>query len=121
MIPPNAAQIAANPPRFVDELRVRVDPIKAQDADALMRFDFVDGTKTSVALHLRRGVAQFVAAPASYAQKADYVLRLDAATFAALFLNKQGLSELVDSGKIEITGSKEGASAFLALFDPYKI
>jgi alkyl sulfatase BDS1-like metallo-beta-lactamase superfamily hydrolase len=121
VIPPNAAQITANPPRFVDELRVRVDPVKAQDTDAVMRFDFVDGTQSSVALHVRRGVAQFVAAPATYSQKADYVLRLDAATFAALFLNKQGLSELQGSGKVELTGDEKGASAFLALFDPYKV
>ncbi|EJN26867.1 alkyl sulfatase-like hydrolase [Pseudomonas sp. GM78] len=121
VIPPNPAQIAGNPARFVDELRVRVDPIKAQDTDAVMRFDFVDGTQSSVALHLRRGVAQFVAAPATYSQKADYVLRLDSATFAALFLNKQGLAELLGSGKVELTGDEKGASTFLALFDLYKV
>jgi alkyl sulfatase BDS1-like metallo-beta-lactamase superfamily hydrolase len=121
VIPPNAAQIAGNPPRFVDELRVRIDPIKAQDTDAVMRFDFVDGTQPSVALHVRRGVAQFVATPANYAHKADYVLRLNAETFAALFLNKQALAELLAGNKVELTGDRAQASAFLALFDPYSI
>jgi alkyl sulfatase BDS1-like metallo-beta-lactamase superfamily hydrolase len=121
VIPPNAAQIAANPARFVDEWRVRVDPVKAQDTDAVMRFDFIDGTQSSAALHVRRGVAQFVATPANYSQKVDYVLRLDSATFAALFLNKQGLAELLGSGKIELTGDEAGASAFLAMFDPYTV
>ncbi|MDD2058520.1 MBL fold metallo-hydrolase [Pseudomonas sp. GD03860] len=121
VIPPNPAQIAANPVRFVDELRVRVDPIKAQDTDALMRFDFIDASKPSAALHLRRGVALFIEQPAQYRRPADFVLRLDAASFTALFLNKQSLGELLDSGKVELSGDKAAATAFLALFDPYKV
>lgn len=119
VIPPNAAQIAGNPARFVDELRVRVDPLKAQDTEAMMRFDFVDASQPSVALQVRRGVAKFVPQPASYASKADYVLRLDSATFAELFLNKQTLADLLKNDKVQLKGDQAGASSFLALFDPY--
>ncbi|MFM0315204.1 alkyl sulfatase dimerization domain-containing protein [Paraburkholderia nemoris] len=117
VVPPTPQQIAANPTTFVNQMRVRVDPVKAQDTDAVMRFDFTDGTRQSVALHLRRGVTEFVERPDRHYRQADIVLTLDARCFAALFLSSESLEALVDRQAVVITGDKAGASAFLALFD----
>jgi len=121
LVPPSVQQIGADPARFVNELRVRVDPIKAQDTDLLMRFDFTDGGHPSVALHVRGGVAHFIDRPAAYAGRADYALTLDGASYAALFLNRQSLAELLESGKVRLAGDQAGAAAFLALFDPFAV
>jgi alkyl sulfatase BDS1-like metallo-beta-lactamase superfamily hydrolase len=120
VVSPRIEKILANPANFVNQHRVRIDPIKAQDTDAMMRFDFTDGSKKSVALHARHGVAEFVEHPDSYGRKADYVLNLDGKSYAALFLNQKTLDELVKQGAVKLSGDKAGASAFLDLFDSLK-
>ncbi|MGF6778666.1 alkyl sulfatase dimerization domain-containing protein [Paraburkholderia sp. GAS334] len=120
VVPPTPQQVGADPVTFVNQLRVRVDPVKAQDTDGVMRFDFSDGARKSVALHLRRGVVEFVEQPAHHYRQADFVLQLDGQAFAALFLGLDSLEALVDRRAALLTGDKASASAFLALFDPLR-
>lgn len=120
VVPPTPQQICADPVTFVDQLRVRVDPVKAQDTDAVMRFDFTDGARKSAALHLRRGVVEFIEQPQRHYRQADFVLELDAQAFAALFLGLESLEGLVVRQALRLTGDQFEASAFLALFDPLR-
>jgi alkyl sulfatase BDS1-like metallo-beta-lactamase superfamily hydrolase len=120
VVPPTPQQISADPVTFVNQLRVRVDPIKTQDTDAVMRFDFSDGSRKSVALHLRRGVVEFIEQPAQHDRQADFALALDGQAFAALFLGLESLDALVDRRAVLLTGDKSGASVFLASFDPLR-
>ncbi len=117
VILPPAAQVSATPATFVDHMRVRVDPIRAQETDAVMRFDFTDGARQSVALHLRRGVAEFLDSPEQHYRKADFVLTLDGAAFAQLYLGRESLASLLERKAVQLEGGRDGALAFLALFD----
>jgi len=49
LIPPPPAQISASPATFVDYFRVRIDPLKSDETDSFIRFDFTDGI--SAGLH----------------------------------------------------------------------
>lgn len=117
LIPPPTAQVAATPAIYVDHLRVRIDPIRAQDTDAVMRFDFTDGAKDSVALHLRRGVAEFIEAPAQHYRQADFVVTLSGQAFAQIFLGRESLDALLGRQAVVLDGDTCEASAFLAMFD----
>lgn len=117
VLQPSLQQVCANPATFVDHLRVRVDPVKAQETDAVMRFDFTDGAQASVALHLRRGVVGFVADPARYGHRADYLLTLDSQAFYPLFTGQESLDALLRRNAVHLAGDETGACAFLAMFD----
>jgi alkyl sulfatase BDS1-like metallo-beta-lactamase superfamily hydrolase len=117
IVPPTAQQVSADPATFVNQWRVRIDPGRAQDTDAVLRFDFSDGARRSVALHVRRGVVEFVEQPAHHYRQADYVLALDAQSFAALYLGLETLDELIARQAVLLGGDQAGASALLALFD----
>jgi Putative neutral zinc metallopeptidase len=55
-VAPAVEQIKASEPgTFVNYHRARIDPIKAQNTDAMIRFEFTDASNKPVALHVRRG------------------------------------------------------------------
>lgn len=115
---PTPQQICVDPIRFVAEMRVRIDPMRAQDVDQVMRFDFTDQPGKSAALHVRRGVVEFVGSPADHYRVADFALALDGAGFAALFLNQESLASLLKRGAVAVSGDAGGACLLLDLFDP---
>ena len=120
LVPPSAEVIAQSPDTFVDFFRVRVDPKKAQDTDKVVEFAFTDKDKGKVALHVRRGVVEFVPKPSEYYKKADYVLQLDSKTWADLYLSSIDLNKAIGSGTVKLTtgGPKEVAAVF-DLFDKF--
>jgi hypothetical protein len=64
LVPPTVEQIkAADPGEFVNRHRVRIDPVKAKDTVAMVRFEFTDAKNEAVALHVRRGVVEYVENP----------------------------------------------------------
>jgi len=117
VVPPSPQQVCAEPARFVEYWRVRIDPIRSQDAEAVLRFDFTDGDRLSVALHLRRGVVEYVERPAEHHRPADLVLSLSARAFTALYLGESSLDALLDDGRVRLSGSRDDASTFLSYFD----
>ncbi|AET94378.1 Alkyl sulfatase (plasmid) [Burkholderia sp. YI23] len=117
LVPPSKRQIAADPATYVDHLRVRVNPLQAQHIDAIMRFDFIDGARPSVALHVRRGVAEFIARPHELSRHADFILTLDGKTFAQLFVSPSSLQTLLNEEALRLTGDASAACAVLATFD----
>jgi alkyl sulfatase BDS1-like metallo-beta-lactamase superfamily hydrolase len=48
------------PERSVDYFRVRIDPEKSGTTDKVVRFEFTDGNKPVVGLHIRRAVAEYL-------------------------------------------------------------
>ncbi len=65
LIPPTPEVIAQSPASFVDYFRVRIDPKKAQDTDKVVELVFTDKGNQAVALHVRRGVAEYIPVPAT--------------------------------------------------------
>ena len=118
VIPPAPETIAAFPDAFVDYFRVRIDPVKSGDTDRVLRFDFQDGT--SVGLHVRRAVAEFIDDPDSYPRKPDIVLQLSGEAWAGVYLSASPIDELIEDGQINVTtGDATEAARVLNVFDRY--
>lgn len=117
LIPPPPAQISASPVTFVDYFRVRIDPLKSDETDSFVRFDFADGT--SAGLHIRRAIAEFVAEPNKYLRKADLTLAMSGETWAKLYLSQSTPEDLIKSEDIKITGDSAEAARLINLFDRY--
>jgi len=103
----------------VDFFRVRIDSRKSQDTDKVVAFAFTDKGNRAVALHVRRGVVEYVPVPADYYREADFVLKLDSETWAALYLSALGLDEAIESGKVRLIGDRDEMVAIFNLFDKF--
>jgi alkyl sulfatase BDS1-like metallo-beta-lactamase superfamily hydrolase len=118
LVPPNAAVIAANPTAFVNYFRVRIDPQKAEQTDKMIAFTFGDKT---VALDIRRGIAEYVDDLAKYYRKPNFTLAMDGTAWAKLYLNQTDLAQSLNSAEVKITqGDQSGAAAILDLFDKFQ-
>ena len=118
LIPPPPEVVAATPARFVDYFRVRLDPVKSDATNSLIRFDFADGSKAG--LHVRRAVAEFVPEPGSYQRNPDVTLAMSGQTWARLYLSQARPDELIKNGDIEVVGNATEAARLLDLFDRYR-
>jgi alkyl sulfatase BDS1-like metallo-beta-lactamase superfamily hydrolase len=117
LVPPHPAIIAARPATFVNYHRVRIDPKKAENVDKVLAFDFGDKT---VALHIRRGIAEFVPDPAKYYRKSDITLAMGGDEWAKLYLDQTDLKATIGAGKTKVTqGTAEEAIRLLDLFDRF--
>jgi len=120
LVPPSAEVISQSPEAFVDFFRVRIDPEKAQDTDMVVEFVFTDKGNQAVALHVRRGVVEYIPVPADYYRKSDAILQLDSATWAALYLSQTDLERALADGKARLTqGSPQELAKVWALFDKF--
>jgi alkyl sulfatase BDS1-like metallo-beta-lactamase superfamily hydrolase len=118
VVPPAPETIAAFPATFVDYYRVRIDPLKSDKTDSVLRFDFPDGT--SAGLHVRRAVAEFIEEPDSYPRKADIVLKLTPEAWAKVYLSAAPIDDLIEGGEITVTtGDAAEAARVLNVFDRY--
>jgi linear primary-alkylsulfatase len=86
LIPPSSAIIAAAPATFVNYHRVRIDPKKAETVDKVLAITFGDKT---VALHVRRVIAEFVPDLGKYYRKSDITLAMGGAQWAVTIGNAQ--------------------------------
>jgi len=118
LIPPPTQIIAGSPSTFVDYYRVRIDPRKAEDVDKVVTFTFGD---TTVGLHVRRGVAEFLPEPAKYFRPADLALSMDGPAWARLYVNQSELGAEIKAGNVRIThGDAATAEQVMGLFDRFE-
>jgi alkyl sulfatase BDS1-like metallo-beta-lactamase superfamily hydrolase len=103
------------PQMLISQYKVRIDPIKAEDTDFMLNF-VVDG-KTTLGLHCRHGVVEYVADVNVYEQKADATLILSAASLMDLFMNVKPVSEILSGNGTTVEGDKGKVVQFLSLFD----
>lgn len=116
LLPPSPKVIASRPTTFVDYLRVRIDPRRAEPYDQVIAFDFPGQPR--VALHVRNGIAEFVEAPAQHYRPADIVLQLSGETWARLFLDPGQLAAAIRQGEVKVSqGDAQQAEVLLGLFD----
>lgn len=106
-VAPTVEQIKASEPgTFVNDHRVRIDPIKAQNTDAMIRFKFTDASNKPVALHVRRGVVEYIEDPDRYFRKPDFTIALTRETCAKLYLSEATVQQLVPNGEAKVTGQR---------------
>ena len=117
LIPPSPEVIAASPADFVDYFRVRIDPSKSGETDKFIRFNFPDGV--SAGLHIRRAVAEFIAAPDEHLRKSDITLMMSGKTWASLYLSQKTPQELIESEDLKVIGSAAEAARLINLFDRF--
>jgi alkyl sulfatase BDS1-like metallo-beta-lactamase superfamily hydrolase len=115
LIPPQPEMIVADPARYVEYFRVRIDPAKSAEVSSFVRFDFADSG--SVGLDVRRAVAEFVPDPDEYTTPPDIILRMSGDTWADLYLSRIAPEALIETGAIEVTGDATEAARILNLFD----
>ncbi len=121
LVPPSPEIIAQSPETFVDFFRVRIDPKKAQDTDAVVEFVFTDKGNHSVALHVRQGVVEYVPVPSDYYREADAILQLDSATWAGMYLSQIDVEQGLKDGKLRLQkGDRQKLAALWALFDKFQ-
>ena len=120
LIPPGAEIIAGSPETFVDYFRVRIDPKKSENTDKVVEFVFTDKGNLAVALHVRRGIAEFIPVPADYLKKSDFVLQMDSETWVELYLSSVSLKDAIDSGKVKLSGNKKEMIKIFEMFDKFK-
>ncbi|MFT3812164.1 MAG: alkyl sulfatase dimerization domain-containing protein [Acidovorax sp.] len=114
-VPPAPGLVEADPARYVDLFRVRIDPRRGESVDTVLTFQF--GNKV-VGLHVRNGIAEFLPEPSRHVRQADIALAVDAAAWAQLYVNPADFAALVQSGRVLVTqGRLEDAAAVFALFD----
>jgi alkyl sulfatase BDS1-like metallo-beta-lactamase superfamily hydrolase len=117
-MPPLRTWVEADPGRYVDAYRVRVSPERARETDALLELHFGDDAGT-FALHVRRGVVDFVATADDYARAPDVRVELTPALWARVFDDEVDPAEAVRDGRIRVlAGSAERAAEIFSLFDP---
>lgn len=120
LIPPGAEIIAGSPETFVDYFRVRIDPKKSENIDKVVEFVFTDKGNHAVALHVRRGIAEYIPVPADYLKTSDFVLQMDSETLVGLYLSAVSLEDAVDSGKVKLKGDKGEMVKIFDMFDKFK-
>jgi len=115
---PSPEIIAGSPATFVDYYRIRIAPEKSKDTDKVVEFVFTDQKDQSVALHIRRGVVEFIPEPSTYLKKADYMLQMDGNTWASIYLGTTDIEKEIQSGKVNVTtGDKAELATLFNLFD----
>jgi len=120
IIPPSTEIIASSPTTYVDYYRVRIDPRKSEETDKVIEFEFTDNGNQSVALHIRKGVAEFIPVPADYYKKPDFTLKLDALTWADIYLNSKNIEEAIADGKVIVTGDENELVKLFGFFDVFR-
>jgi alkyl sulfatase BDS1-like metallo-beta-lactamase superfamily hydrolase len=120
LVPPNLAQIKSSEPGdFVNRHRVRIDPVKAKDIDAMIRFEFTDAGNKAVAMHVRRGVVEYADNADRYYRKPDFTLSLNREAWTKLYLNQATVAQLAGSGELKVTGDAAACDRVLDLFDKF--
>ncbi len=120
LIPPGSEIIAGSPETFVNFFRVRIDPKKSENTDKVVEFVFTDKGNHAVALHVRRGIAEYIPVPADYFRESDFVLNVDSETWVGLYLSEMSLKDAIDSGKVNAAGNKDQIAQIFDMFDKFR-
>ncbi|MBL8383379.1 MAG: alkyl/aryl-sulfatase [Burkholderiales bacterium] len=110
----NRFQVMNAPPlRFLEALRVQLDPARAAAADIALDLHLTDRDVTG-SLHVIGGVARF--APAAH-PRAELRLALTQGIWADLYAGKRTLAQAVADGAAAASPSADAVAAFFDLFD----
>lgn len=107
LIMPTADVIASSPTSFVDFYRIRIDVEKSKDTDKVIQFAFTDKENISVALHIRRGVVEYIPDPSDYLKEPDFSIEMNSETWASFYLGETNIAKEIEAQNIKLTKGKE--------------
>lgn len=108
----------SEPAATIDQYRIRIDPARAVAADTLCVLAIADRGARH-ALHARRGIAEFIADPATARRAPDLEIESGCEHWLRFFTCRAGLDEFLAGVRLT-RGSPDDARAFFALFDFYR-
>jgi alkyl sulfatase BDS1-like metallo-beta-lactamase superfamily hydrolase len=117
---PSAEIIASSPATFVDFYRIKIDVEKSKDTDKVIQFVFIDKENETAALHVRKGVAEFIPVPSEYLRKPDFTIEMDSKTWASIYLGETDVSAEINSKNIKLTkGDRAELASIFNMFDKF--
>ncbi|MFV0281161.1 MAG: alkyl sulfatase dimerization domain-containing protein [Rhodoblastus sp.] len=106
-----------DPATSIEQYRVRIDPERAGLIETMAAIRITDRDARH-ALHVRRGVASFVADVAQHARAPDLEIATNYDSWLRFFTCRQDLDRFLSTASFE-RGGKDEARAFFDLFDFY--
>jgi len=118
---PSAEIIASSPTTFVDFYRIKIDVEKSKAADKVIEFVFNDkNNRKSVALHVRKGVVEYIPVSSKYLRKPDFTIEMDSKTWASIYLGTTDMSKAIQSKHIKLVkGDKAELISIFKMFDTF--
>ena len=115
---PSSVIVAKSPEMFLNYFRIRIDPKKTENIDKVIAFTF--DNNTTVGLHVRRGIAEFVQDLDKHYRPVDIAISLNAETWAKLYLNETDMDKEIQSNNVMVTkGSVEEIAEIYEMFDKF--
>lgn len=114
VLPEPAAVLAVESACHIDFQRIRLVPERSLDVDRRLVIE-VDDKGARDALHVRRGVCEFLRNPGA-AREANLCLKLSHEAWADLYLGCAALAQMLGSGRA-ITADRSALVEFFELFD----
>jgi len=105
----------APPVSTIDQYRVRIDPERCADTDRILAMSITDRGARH-ALHLRRGVVEFVADPADCVRAPDIELETGNDNWLKFFSCRRDLSDFLAAANVA-RGKPDEAREFFEAFD----
>lgn len=117
---PSAEIIASSPETFVDFYRIKIDVEKSKDTDKVIQFIFTDKKNNTAALHVRKGVAEFIPVPSEYLKKPDFTIEMDSKIWASIYLGETDVSAEIQAKNIKLKkGDKAELASIFNMFDKF--
>ena len=112
---PTQPEVLADPLRYVDFLRTRIDPTKADGYEEVLQISLDGGAAR--ALHVRDGAVEFVVKPDAHYRQPGVKMDCSKEAFAVYYRGETTPAEFVAGCKFA-AGDAQQAAAFLDKFDP---
>lgn len=109
--------ILESPPHtFVEQYRVRLDPRVSYGKDRLLAITLEGTEAPAMGLHVRSGVAEFVADVGSYAREPDASVHMPLEAWAGYYVGDVSLDELMAREDV-VADDEAWVKGFFRLFD----
>ena len=115
---PSSVIVTKSPELFLNYFRIRIDPKRTENIDKVIAFTF--DNNTTVGLHVRNGIAEFVQDLDKHYRPVDIAISLNAETWAKLYLNETDMDKEIQSNNVMVTkGSVEEIAEIYEMFDKF--
>ena len=115
VLPSIESILSAEPGRYINFYRIRLDPSKAGEHRQRLCIDITDKGQCH-ALQVRNGICEYVAAPA-VAQNDDLVFRVRHADWARFYVGQLSVGEMLNLNGAVTAEQIKAVGNFLGLFD----
>jgi alkyl sulfatase BDS1-like metallo-beta-lactamase superfamily hydrolase len=106
----------SEPDTFVNFMRVRLDPIVSLGQDVQLSIKFTDRDGPTMALHVRSGIAEFIADVSQYVRQSDVNVEMSMDAWARYYVGETNLDQLLARDDVNAS-NRDKLRAFFMLFD----